>query len=56
MREIWNKGNAKQRADLLKAIYGSNNFSYMGEKKWDELPYGVQARVESIYNEYKNCK
>lgn len=53
MKKIWNGINDKQRKELIVAIYNSDIlFAMYGNRTWDELPYGVQRRMERLMDVY----
>ena len=59
MKKIWNGINEKQRKELIVSVYNSDIFFIMyGNRTWDELPYGVQRRMERLMDVYnaRNAK
>lgn len=57
MRKIWNGINQKQRKDLFVAVYNSDVFFTMyGNRNWDDLPAGVQRRMERLMDVYNARK
>ena len=53
MKKIWNGINEKQRKELIVSVYNSDIFFTMyGNLTWDELPYGVQRRMERLMDVY----
>lgn len=59
MKKIWNGINEKQRKELIVSVYNSDIFFTMyGSRTWDELPYGVQRRMERLMDVYnaRNAK
>lgn len=59
MKKIWNGINEKQRKELIVSVYNSDIFFTMyGDRTWDELPYGVQRRMERLMDVYnaRNAK
>lgn len=49
MEKIWNEINENQRRELIVSIYNSDILFVMyGNRTWDELPYGVQRRMERL--------
>lgn len=52
---IWNSGTAKQRTDLLKSIYGDSYIMFAGDvqKNFNDIPYGVQCRLERLETVWK---
>ena len=59
MKKIWNGINEKQRKELIVSVYNSDIlFTMYGNLTWDELPYGVQRRMERLMDVYnaRNAK
>lgn len=57
MEKIWNEINMKQRKELIVAIYNSDVFFTMyGNRNWDDLPAGVQRRMERLMAVYNGRK
>lgn len=59
MEKIWNGINEKQRKELIVSVYNSDIFFTMyGNRNWDELPCGVQRRMERMMDVYnaRNAK
>ena len=53
MKNIWNKMNAEQRAELIKGIYGEYAWSNYYDKTFDELNLFLQRvleRLEKVVN------
>ena len=59
MKKIWNGINEKKRKELIVSVYNSDIFFTMyGNRNLDELPYGVQRRMERLMDVYnaRNAK
>lgn len=51
-KEFWNLGE-KQRLQILQAIY-KGKMDYMVEDKYDSLPYGIKARIDTFLEIMEN--
>lgn len=57
MEKIWNGINMNQRKELIVAVYNNDTFFIMyGSRNWDELPAGVQRRMERLHDVYEARK
>ena len=57
MKKIWDGINMKQRKELIVAVYNSDVFfTVYGSRKWDDLPAGVQRRMERLHDVYEARK
>lgn len=57
MKKIWNGISMNQRKELIVAVYNSDVFFAMyGNRNWDELPDGVQRRMERLHDVYEARK
>ncbi|EKS4345199.1 hypothetical protein QB607_003203 [Clostridium botulinum] len=53
MKKLWNGVNFDKRKELLNSIYG-NSLNYMTNYEWNELPYGIQKRLETLKTLFDN--
>ncbi len=57
MEKIWNGISQKQRKELIVAVYNNDVFFTMyGNRNWNELPAGIQRRMERLYDVYESRK
>lgn len=57
MKKIWDGINMNQRKELIVAVYNSDIFFIMyGAESWDNLPEGVQRRMERLHDVFEARK